>query len=87
MFSDCAKENRRCFALKMGKSKSVLWQYFKAKSNNNGTTSYSCMFCNKEYKKNATRMAAHLCKCSNCPNNIKKRITNKDSHKGKNLQF
>lgn len=54
----------------MVKPKSNIWKYFKEKKKNNQTV-YSCIYCDKEYAKNVTRMADHLVKCLKCPKGIR----------------
>lgn len=54
----------------MVKPKKNIWKYFKGEVKDNKTI-YSCIFCKKQYAKNATRMAEHLAmKCMKCPKNI-----------------
>lgn len=45
-------------------------RYFTAETNNKNI--YKCKFCHSQYTKHATRMTAHLLKCSRCPEEIKK---------------
>lgn len=61
----------------MGKFKGIIWNYYK---NSDEKDNFLCVFCEKKFKKNATRQNEHLrLRCPLIPNDVKLMILNEAS--------
>ncbi|XP_038223300.1 uncharacterized protein LOC119840673 [Zerene cesonia] len=58
--------------IKKSTERPKVWEHFRIISKEGYKRHAACKYCDAEYKySNATRLVVHLCRCPNCPNDVK----------------
>ncbi|XP_045495822.1 uncharacterized protein LOC123694430 [Colias croceus] len=68
--------------IKKSTERPKVWEHFRILSKEGYKRHAACKYCDAEYKySNATRLVVHLCRCPNCPNDVKNQFLEYQSTK------